>query len=96
MYSLKPGADREEFENWSRDVDQKAIARQPCVNRFEVYRMEGGFEDEQPYDYVEDVDVTSWEDWMKMAELDEIKDLAEPFARMIDAERMVMIYGQKL
>ncbi len=96
FYSLKPGVSREQFEEWSREVDQKVMIQQPGVTRFEVYRVEGAMAGAASFDFVEDIDVDDLDEWRSMTEREEVQPLIAPFEEMVEADQMVMVFGDKV
>ncbi len=96
FYSLKPGVSKEDFEEWSRDVDQKTMIQQPGVRRFEVYRVNGAIAGDASFDFVEDIDVDDLDEWRSMTEREEVQPLIAPFEEMVQADQMVMVFADKV
>ena len=96
MYRLKPGVSIEDYKKWSISVDQKVIPFQPGIHRFEVYEIKGAEKGESPYMIIEDVDVDSWEDWLKAVESDEMREVVKTWGEYGDESTLIVIYGKKI
>ena len=96
LYRLRPGISKSEFEQWSRDVDQKVMIRQPGVTRYEIYRIEGAHDGSPAYDYAENIDVEDWEQWQGREDWEDLKPLVPAFERMVESEKMVMLWGERV
>jgi len=55
LFRLKPGTDRQAYENWARQTDLPIVRQLASVTSFDLYRALGVFGSGQPapYDYVE-------------------------------------------
>ena len=67
LFNLKPGASREDYENWAKTTDIPNVNALGSVRGFSVIRTTGllGSDDPAPYDYVELLHV---EDMEKLGE----------------------------
>lgn len=63
LFNLKPGASREDYENWARSTDIPNVNALASVNNFSVLRTTGllGSDAAAPYEYVELLDVGDME-----------------------------------
>jgi hypothetical protein len=63
LFNLKPGASREDYENWARSTDIPNVNALPSVSSFSVLRTTGllGSDATAPYEYVELLDVGDME-----------------------------------
>ena len=61
-YSLREGADVEEFARWSATVDRPACLAKPVCSRFDVYTVAQGTGTSLP-SVVELIEVTSLAEW---------------------------------
>lgn len=82
-YRLKPDADREAFEAWSRTIDQPAMRGLRRISRFDTYRVEGLYigEDRPSCDYVEFFDIDDLAGFSR-------EDLTSPLVQKIVADLM--------
>ena len=48
------------------------------------------------FDYVEDIDVDDLDEWRSMTEREEVQPLIAPFEEMVEADQMVMVFGDKV
>ena len=86
MSRLKEGVQREAYERWLKEFDYVHSRQLDSVRSYQAHRIEGAFlqegpflEGQQPYDYLEVIEVTSLEDYRR--------DLEEnPAAKAIAAE----------
>jgi hypothetical protein len=65
LFNLKDGVDRDEYEQWARNVDIPSVRRLEGCGGFEVLRGEGllGGAAETPYAYVELIRVDEMTDF---------------------------------
>jgi len=63
LFSLKPGASREDYERWARDRDLPTVNALPSVSQFEVLKSAGLLlgEGRPPYEYIELIRVADME-----------------------------------
>jgi hypothetical protein len=65
LNTLKDGVDPRDYEEWVRRVDYPIARRQPAIVRYEVTRIEGRLnsDDPSPCQYLEVIDVTSIDEY---------------------------------
>lgn len=65
FYRLKPGIEKEQFEQRAREVEAPLAARSPAIRRYVLTRLDGVLEGEAsaPFDYVEALDVTTVDEY---------------------------------
>jgi hypothetical protein len=73
-FRLKPGVTPEQYEAWFRTVNVPAVARMQSLSSYRVWRTTGAAEGEPPYDYIEEMEYDSQQDFER--ELDELPELA--------------------
>ena len=71
-YDLAPGVTREQYNTWSKEVDQPLASRQPGVLAYEIYWVEGASVGESPGQVMEVIEAESWEAWQKVNEYPEM------------------------
>lgn len=96
MYRLKPGVSIEEYRKWSISLDQKVTPFQPGVHRFEVYEIEGAEKGQSPYQIIEDIDVDSWEQWLKVVNSEPMKEVVKTWNNYGDDSTLKVIYSRKI
>jgi hypothetical protein len=97
MYKLKEGVPLDDYIRWSQEVDQRITPGQPGMIRFEVYVIEGqDGEGEPTYDIVEDLEVTSWEEWEKTVAGDGMAYIRETGVHFVDLSTVVTMYGSRI
>jgi hypothetical protein len=96
MYRLRDGVTIDQYAEWSRTVDQQTTPRQPAVVRFEPYRIEGAEHGEPPFAIVEDIEVESWEQWMKTVENEAMERVVSDWTKLADEASAVHIYGSRI
>lgn len=67
LFNLKPGVARTDYEAWALSRDLPGVRSLASVTEFEVYRTTGvTFSgDAPPYEYVEVLDITAMDEFMK-------------------------------
>ena len=78
-YELAPGVTREQYEEWSRTVDQPLASRQPGVLAYEIFWIEGVSAGESPGQVIEVIEAESWEAWEKVNTYPEMIAAVESF-----------------
>jgi hypothetical protein len=97
LNTLKEGVDPQAYEEWVRQVDYPVARRQPAIVRYEVTRIEGRLNGDEPSpcQYLEVIDVTSIDEYR--ASLDgnaELEALLAEWAEYV-AESTI-VYGPVL
>lgn len=95
MYKLRPTATAEAYREFSLGLDQPVTRRQPGVERFEVYTIEGG-EHPDAFSIVEELEVSSWDAWFKVVRSEPMKPVGERWRELVDPSTAVHVYGTKL
>ena len=88
IYVTYRARSKEEFERWSRERDQPVVRAQPAVLSFDIYmvedadsRVEGG----PGFDVIEEITVTSWDDFQHMLGSEPMKELGDEWRAVADA-----------
>jgi len=90
FYTLKPGVDRDAFEQRARDVEAGLAARAPGIVSYALTRLEGGLDDgPAPYDYVEAMEVTTLEEYQAVGSDPEVKAFLDDWERDVESYRIV-------
>ena len=86
LFNLKPGTDREAYENWARTVDAPTVAGLPSVSGFAVHRATGilGSDQPSPYEYFEVLDVKSMDGLFEDIGTEAMKAIAADFQGFAD------------
>jgi hypothetical protein len=95
-YRIRDGVSREEYRKWSRERDQPTASRQPGVRKYDIYEIEGTDEGEPWTDIVEVIEADSWEAWLAVDELPEMKDAYQEFVDISQPDSVTNIYGRKI
>ena len=84
--SLKDGADRDEYEQWARNVDIPSVRRLEGCSGFEVLRSEGllGGSTETPYAYVELIRVDKMTDFTTAVSAPAAQEVAAQFRQFAE------------
>lgn len=95
-YRLKSGITLEQFMDWSREIDQRIIMRQPGIIRFEVYAVMGA-ETGDPYcEIIEDIEADSFEAFQAAVAGDDMAYCRETFPLFVDESTVQVIYGDRI
>ena len=92
LFNLKPGASREDYENWAKTTDIPTVNALGSVRGFSVIRTTGllGTDDPAPYDYVELLHV---EDMDKLGEdisTETMQRVAAEFQEFADSPQFML------
>jgi hypothetical protein len=88
IYVTYRARSREEFERWSRERDQPVVRAHPAVLSFDIYMVEevdSPFEGGPGFDVIEEITVTSWEDFEQMLASEPLKELGDEWREVADA-----------
>jgi hypothetical protein len=78
-YDLADGVTREQYVQWSKQVDQPLASRQPGVLAYDIYWVEGVSAGDSPGQVIEVIEAESWEAWQKVNEYPEMKEAVASF-----------------
>jgi hypothetical protein len=86
LFRLKPGVDRQAYEQWARSTDLPIVRKLPSIGRFVVYRAAGlfGSDGPAPYDYVELIDVKDMGQFGTDVSTDTMRRVASEFRQFAD------------
>lgn len=94
MYNVQPGK-IEEYRKHSRQIDQPTLLKQPGIRKFTVYEIKGA-QGKSPYHIVEDIEVDSWDAFLKVAASDAGKKLGEMWKKYCDEASQITVYGDPI
>jgi hypothetical protein len=91
LFNLKPGASRDEYEAWARSRDLPDVRSLPSVKSFEVLRAMGVLfsEAKPPYDYVEVLDVSALDAFLRDCGSDKVAKLAQEMSAFTDGATFI-------
>jgi hypothetical protein len=85
LSKIRDGADREQYEQWVKEVDYPACQRFfKSIKSYTAFRVRD-LTKNSPYDYIEHIDLTSREDYEKDMEKPEFKKLISEWSRYIES-----------
>jgi hypothetical protein len=86
LFRLKPGVDRQAYENWARTTDLPVVRDLPSVNAFDVYRVSGLLRQDAaaPYDYAEVIDLRDQDEFLTDVTSDTMRRVAAAFRTFAD------------
>ncbi len=86
LFNLKPGVAIADYESWAAKSDMPGVRSLVSVKDFNVYRTTGLlFSDAaQPYQYVEIIDITHMDEFMKDCAGDLVSQLGAELANYAD------------
>ena len=77
-FRLKPGVTPEQYEAWFRATNVPAVAQMRSLSSYRVWRTTGAAEGEPPYDYIEEMEFDSQEEFDR--EVEELPEMAAMLA----------------
>jgi len=95
MYNVMPGK-MEAYRKHSRTIDQPTLKKQPGIRNFTVYEIKGAQSGTSPYQIVEDIEVDSWEAFLKVAASDAGKKLGEMWKMYCDEASQITVFGDPI
>lgn len=95
-YRLKPGVSLDQYESWSKEIDQRITPGQSGIIRFEVYRIEGTDKGEPFCQVVEDIEVESFEKFTETVNGPGMAYVIETIGNYVDMSSMQTVYGSKI
>jgi hypothetical protein len=96
-YRLREGVTRDQYREWSRQIDQPLASKQPGVREYEIYEIDGSGTTKPPFcDVVEVISAESWEAWQAVNGRPEMKDAVESWRQICDPESVLVVYGSKI
>jgi hypothetical protein len=92
LFNLKPGIDRAEYENWAKSVDLPTVRNLDSIDGFRVLRTTGvlGAEGSAPYEYIEVIDISEWEQFGKEIATEMMQKVAGQFQGFADNPQFIM------
>jgi hypothetical protein len=89
---------REACEQWSRDRDQPVLREQPEILAFEVHMVEHAESREagERCDVIEEITVSSWEDFQRVLETEPLEQLGREFADVADPASVTTLRTRRL
>ena len=86
LFNLKPGANRDDYEAWARGTDIPGVNQLSSVYDFTVHRATGlfGSDAKPPYDYVEVIDITSFDHFVADVSDSAFQAVAAGFGQFTD------------
>jgi predicted metal-dependent hydrolase len=92
LSNLKKGADAKEYEKWVQRVDYPLSKKIKPIKSYRVHRINGAFEGQKKYDYIEVIEITNLDDYKKELASPEVKQLLKEWANYIGESHAV--YGE--
>ena len=84
FFRLREGVNREEYEEWVRKVDYPATRELlKSVHQYRLNRIEKNFEGKIPYDYVEHMLVSSYDEYMKEQFSPEVASILKEWTKYV-------------
>ena len=96
LYKRRSDVSAERFRQWSLEVDQAITPNEPGVISFAVYEVKAPDGSDAAYDYVEAIEVESFEAFSKLAtESEGMKRVAAEFGDFADGDSAVVFVGKE-
>lgn len=89
-FRLKPGVTPEQYEAWFRTVNVPAVAGLRSISSYRVWRTTGAAEGEPPYDYLEEMELDSRQEFdRELEELPEMAAMLEGWVELVGENAIV-------
>ena len=93
LTKLRDGADLEAYEKWVEEYDYPTCrSKFKSITHYQTYKTSEISKSDSPYDFIEHIDMTSYEDYVREMETPEFQELLRQWAEFIDAENAHVIY----
>ncbi len=92
LFNLKSGTDRTKYENWAKSVDLPSVRNLDSIDSFRVFRSTGmlGSKEAAPYEYIEVIDISEWEQFGQEIATDVMQKVAGQFQSFADNPLFIM------
>lgn len=93
LFSLKPGTDVADYEEWARTRDIPGVRSLPSIDDFQIYRTTGllGSNATAPYQYVEIIDIADMDGFFKDVSGAPSQAVAREFRAFLGSEPIFML-----
>lgn len=95
-YRVKQGVSREQYEEWSRRVDQPLASRQPGVLKYDIYYVQNGTDGADWADVMEVIQAESWDAWKAVNTYPEMVAAVQEWRDISQPETVRVVYGDKI
>ena len=92
LFNLKPGIDGSEYENWAKTVDLPTVRNLTSIDDFRVLRSTGllGSDGPAPYQYIEVIDISAWQQFEDDIGTDVMQKVAEQFQGFAENPQFIL------
>jgi hypothetical protein len=92
LFNLKPGTDKDEYENWANTVDLPTVRGLTSIKDFRILRSTGmfGADTPAPYQYVEIIDVSEWQQFGTEIGTDVMQKVAAEYQQFADNPQFIV------
>lgn len=92
LTKLREGVDQDEYEQWVKEYDYPMCKRHfSSVKFYRAYKAVGDSKGKAPYDFVEHLDLSSFEDYQRDVETPEFKELIRQWGEFLRSEEAILI-----
>lgn len=95
-YRLRPETSIEEYRKYSLELDQPTVTSQPGVIRESVYEVQGTGRGDPEYHILEDIEVESWDAWLKASSGEAIGALYQRWKELCDSKSMRVHWSERI
>lgn len=95
-YKLKPETTMDEYYQFSREIDQPLASAAPGVLNYEIFEVKGAGEGSPDFTIIEDIECESWEAWLKVNDMPEVRPAYEGFMRLADPGSVRVHWAEKV
>ena len=93
LTKLKDGADLAAYERWVEEYDYPTCRGNfKSITYYQAFKTSEVSQADSPYDFIEHIDMTSYEDYQREMQTPEFQELLRQWAEFIDAESAKVIY----
>ena len=95
-YKLKPETTMDEYYQFSREIDQPLASAAPGVLNYEIFEVKGAGKGSPDFTIIEDIECESWEAWLKVNDMPEVRPAYEGFMRLADPDSVRVHWAEKV
>ena len=97
LTKLKKGVDQDRYEQWVKEYDYPMCKKHfKSVTFYRAYKAVGESKGNVPYDFVEHLDVTSFEEYKRDGETPEFQELIRQWGEFLESEEAILIYTEPI
>ena len=97
LTKLKDGADQAAYEKWVEEYDYPMCRKHfRSIRFYQAYKVNEISKEDSPYDFIEHIDMTSFEEYQREMETPEFQELLRQWGEFIDGESAQIVFADSI